>query len=107
MLALCRGVLFVDIRQCEDLPAGDYSGGSSDPYVFLKVAGQKQQTVVMPNTHSPVYNAHYEFYNVQAQDVLSVQVRTRNRLLAVPSHLPRQCPSSDLIDADIICAATA
>jgi Ca2+-dependent lipid-binding protein len=69
-----KGVLFVDVRQCEDLPSGDYHGGSSDPYVLLKVAGQKQQTVVFPHTTSPVYNAHFEFFNVQAQDVLQVQV---------------------------------
>lgn len=70
----CRGVLFVDVRQCEELASGDYTGGSSDPYVLLKVAGQKQQTVVYPHTTSPVYNAHFEFFNVQAQDVLQVQV---------------------------------
>lgn len=74
MCVRCRGVLFVDVRQCDELPSGDYHGGSSDPYVLLKVAGQKQQTVVYPHTTSPVYNAHFEFFNVQAQDVLQIQV---------------------------------
>lgn len=34
---LRRGVLFVDVRQCCDLPVADWQGGSSDPYVVLKV----------------------------------------------------------------------
>lgn len=39
-----------------------------------QVAGQKQQTVVMPHSRSPIYNSHHEFFNVQLPDVLTVQV---------------------------------
>jgi hypothetical protein len=35
----CRGALFVTVRQCQELPAGDWDTGDSDPYVFLKVRG--------------------------------------------------------------------
>jgi hypothetical protein len=41
----------------------------------MQVAGQKQQTVVMPHTRSPTYNAHFEFFNVTVPDTLQVQVR--------------------------------
>jgi hypothetical protein len=41
----------------------------------LQVAGQKQQTVVMPHTCRPTYNAHFEFFNVTVADTLAVQVR--------------------------------
>eukprot|EP00879_Flechtneria_rotunda_P008728 GHRR01009142.1.p1 GENE.GHRR01009142.1~~GHRR01009142.1.p1 ORF type:complete len:896 (+),score=341.24 GHRR01009142.1:1003-3690(+) len=74
-----RGSLSVDIRQCQDLAAEDWSSGSSDPYVLLKVAGQKQQTAVMPQTTHPTYNAHFEFFNVQLQDVLKIEVWDRDR----------------------------
>lgn len=37
----CRGALFVTVRQCQELPSGDWgagaSTGNSDPYVLLKV----------------------------------------------------------------------
>lgn len=33
----CRGALFVTVRQCQELPAGDWDSGQSDPYVLLKV----------------------------------------------------------------------
>ena len=39
-----------------------------------QVAGQKQQTAVMPHSRSPIYNSHHEFFNVQLPDVLTVQV---------------------------------
>jgi hypothetical protein len=41
----------------------------------LQVAGQKQQTAVMPHTRSPTFNAHFEFFNVTVPDTLQVQVR--------------------------------
>lgn len=37
LVLLCRGVLFVDVRQCQELAVGDYNTGQSDPYVLLKV----------------------------------------------------------------------
>jgi hypothetical protein len=43
--------------------------------VVLQVAGQKQQTAVLPHTRSPTYNAHFEFFNVTVPDALLVQVR--------------------------------
>jgi hypothetical protein len=43
--------------------------------LLLQVAGQKQQTAVMPHTRSPTYNAHFEFFNVTVPDTLQVQVR--------------------------------
>uniref|UniRef100_A0A383VQB5 C2 domain-containing protein n=1 Tax=Tetradesmus obliquus TaxID=3088 RepID=A0A383VQB5_TETOB len=76
----CRGVLIVDVRQAVDLPPGDWDSGDSDPYVLLKVAGQKQQTVVLPHTRSPTYNAHFEFFNVTVPDTLQVQVWDRDYL---------------------------
>ena len=33
----CRGALFVTVRQAQELPAGDWDSGQSDPYVLLKV----------------------------------------------------------------------
>lgn len=42
--------------------------------LLLQVAGQKQQTVVLPHTRSPTYNAHFEFFNVTVPDTLQVQV---------------------------------
>jgi hypothetical protein len=28
----------------------------------------------MPNTRSPIYNSHHEFFNLQLPDVLTIQV---------------------------------
>jgi hypothetical protein len=42
--------------------------------VCLQIAGQSSQTAVMPNTRSPIYNSHHEFFNLQLPDVLTVQV---------------------------------
>jgi hypothetical protein len=33
----CRGALFVTLRQCQELPTGDWDSGDADPYVLLKV----------------------------------------------------------------------
>jgi hypothetical protein len=35
----CRGALFVTVRQCQELPSGDWGSktGSADPYVLIKV----------------------------------------------------------------------
>jgi hypothetical protein len=74
-----RGVLFVDVRQACDLPVGDWgASGSSDPYVVLTVARQRQMTGVVPATTCPKWDAHVEFINVQAHDVLKVQVWDRD-----------------------------
>jgi hypothetical protein len=35
-------VLIVDVRQCVDVPAGDWDSGDSDPYVLLKVSKQRR-----------------------------------------------------------------
>lgn len=43
-------------------------------HLLLQIAGQKSQTAVMPNTRSPVYNSHSEFFNLQLHDTLTVQV---------------------------------
>lgn len=32
-----RGALFVTVRQCQELPSGDWDSSQSDPYVLLKV----------------------------------------------------------------------
>jgi hypothetical protein len=40
----------------------------------LQIANQKAQTVVLPHTRSPIFNSHHEFFNVQLNDVLTVQV---------------------------------
>lgn len=45
------------------------------PLLLLQVAGQQSQTAVMPNTRSPIYNSHHEFFNLQLPDVLTIQVR--------------------------------
>lgn len=42
--AVCfRGVLIIDVRQCQDLAAADWNAGSSDPYVLLKVGQERAQ----------------------------------------------------------------
>lgn len=43
-------------------------------HLLLQIAGQKSQTAVMPNTRSPIYNSHSEFFHLQLHDTLTVQV---------------------------------
>jgi hypothetical protein len=43
----CRGALFVTLRQCQELPKGDWDSGDSDPYVLLKV-GAAQCHLIVP-----------------------------------------------------------
>jgi hypothetical protein len=45
--------------------------------LLLQIAGQKSQTAVMPNTRSPIFNSHSEFFNLQLHDTLTVQVGGR------------------------------
>jgi hypothetical protein len=58
---------------------------------YVQVAGQKQQTVVMPRSVHPVYNAHFEFFNVQLPDTLTVQVSTPT---GQPEQVAAKCLSS-------------
>jgi hypothetical protein len=61
-----------------------------------QVAGQKAQTVVMPNSLSPVFNSHFEFYNVRLPDTLEVEVRLAPacvRRVRTPRLPPRRCGS--------------
>lgn len=53
--------------------AADY-GGTSDPYVVVTVAGQKKQTAIVKQSLNPVFNAHFEFFNVQLYDVVAIKV---------------------------------
>jgi hypothetical protein len=38
-------------------------------------SGKVERTAVVPKSLNPVFNAYFEFFNVQAQDVIKVEVR--------------------------------
>jgi hypothetical protein len=70
-----RGVLFVNVRQAADLPAGDWLTGATSAYAELAVAGQRRRTPVAAAGRRPAWCATFEFFNTQLHDTLVVKVR--------------------------------
>ena len=58
--AAARGTLVVHLRDASGLRAAD-RGGSSDPYVKLKLGGAKRQSAVRKKTLTPSWDESYEF----------------------------------------------
>ena len=58
--AAARGTLVVHLRDASGLRAAD-RGGTSDPYVKLKLGGAKRQSAVRKKTLTPSWDESYEF----------------------------------------------
>jgi hypothetical protein len=69
-----RGVLFLDVRGAESLPAGDWLTGDTSAYAAAALAGQARRTGVVPGTKSPRWGATFEFFNARLGDTLVVVV---------------------------------
>ena len=54
-MAVYIGILLVKVIRANDLVAGDVDG-LSDPYVSLKLAGQKVKTKVVDDSLNPTWN---------------------------------------------------
>eukprot|EP01105_Mastigella_eilhardi_P021159 TRINITY_DN509_c0_g1_i5.p1 TRINITY_DN509_c0_g1~~TRINITY_DN509_c0_g1_i5.p1 ORF type:complete len:1273 (-),score=278.82 TRINITY_DN509_c0_g1_i5:103-3897(-) len=65
--------LHVKIVSAANLPPSD-PNGFSDPYVLLKIAGQKFRSRTEKKTLNPVWNEVTSFSNVLGSDVLTVEV---------------------------------
>ncbi|KAI8472356.1 MAG: hypothetical protein J3K34DRAFT_414516 [Monoraphidium minutum] len=74
-----RGVLFVDVRRAEGLPAGDWFSGDTSAYAQVSVAGQRRQTAVVAS-RDPEWAATFEFFNTRLHDTLVIKVRDRDYL---------------------------
>ncbi|CAD7701174.1 unnamed protein product [Ostreobium quekettii] len=96
------GAVIVTVLRCRDLVAKD-RGGTSDPYVKVKIGRKEFKTVVVPTSLSPVYNEKFEFFDprpghcVTTDDELKVKVYDKDTLS--DDFMGRQdIPISDIVD---------
>jgi Ca2+-dependent lipid-binding protein len=65
--------LRVTIAEARELPAAD-RGGTSDPFVKLKVGRHQAKTEIIKKTLDPVWDAEFAFDNLLFSDALDVTV---------------------------------
>eukprot|EP00210_Caulerpa_lentillifera_P002283 g2193.t1 len=73
------GLILVHVIKCRDLIAMD-AGGSSDPYVKIKLCQKTVKTQVIPACLDPEFNAKFEFFNVPITDRIELSVFDRDRV---------------------------